>query len=419
MKTNIKRDVSRLHLTRAGVLGLLGVCLAVSVPTTASGEGTWIPLANTAPGGVETMLLMTDGTVLAQNGGGATWYRLKPDAYGHYVGGTWPTSTSMHFTRKYYSSDVMRDSRVFIAGAEYGTGTTNAEIYDPLGGSWTVIPIPDGIINKNNTVRSDNSNTGGFVDSPSVLLNNGQILISPVAPAVAGRTTTYDPATGSWSTAKLVRGSNEDEAGWVKLPDDSILTVDTGGYLSERYLPALNIWTNDANVPVGLYDPYGTELGPAFLLPNGKAFYIGSTPTTAYYTPSGNNSPGSWVQGPAIPNNLGAPDAPGAMMVNGKILCELSPTPTSGQHFPSPKYFYEFDYSAGANGTFRSFTHPTGHTRSTPRPTLIACSVCRMARSCIPTAAASFTFISPMARRWPPRNRRFMEAPGILTGHFT
>ena len=114
---------------------------------------------------------------------------------------------------------------------------------------------------------------------------------------------------------------------------------------------------------VGKIKLVAAKLGPEEqykLLPDGRAFYIGSTPTTAYYTPSGNNSPGSWVQGPAIPNNLGAPDAPGAMMVNGKILCELSPTPISGQHFPSPKYFYEFDYSAGANGTFTLIHAPDG-----------------------------------------------------------
>jgi len=40
----------------------------------------------------------------------------------------------------------------------------------------------------------------------------------------------------------LFRGSYQDEASWVKLPDDSILTIDPFGTLSERYIPASNSW---------------------------------------------------------------------------------------------------------------------------------------------------------------------------------
>jgi hypothetical protein len=47
------------------------------------------------------------------------------------------------------------------------------------------------------------------------------------------------------------------------------------------------------------------------------------------------------------------------MMNNGKILCAVSDTPTSGNHFPSPTSFYEFDYSVGG-GTFTSVLAPGG-----------------------------------------------------------
>ena len=43
---------------------------------------------------------------------------------------------------------------------------------------------------------------------------------------------------------------------------------------------------------VGKIKLVAAKLGPEEqykLLPDGRAFYIGSTPTTAYYTPSGNN----------------------------------------------------------------------------------------------------------------------------------
>src|ERR1017187_3810404 len=341
--------------------------LAVSalwLASRAAAEGIWTALANTAPGGVETMLLLSDGTVMAQNGGGTGWYSLTPDSAGHYVNGTWTTRVSMHYSRLYYSSDVLEDGRVFVAGAEYGNGTTNAEIYEPVGDSWSIVSIPAGIINKNNTIGGQGQNTEGFVDSDSVILNNGKVLILPNGTASFGETVIYDPVANSWSSSTLFRGNNEDEACSVKLPDDSILLVDSGGTTSERYIPASNSWVNDGTVPVTLYDPYGTEQGPAFLLPNGKTFFIGSPPHTAIYTPSGNTSPGTWIAGPNIPGNLGAPDAPAAMMFNGKILCALSPTPftLTGTNyvFTTPSYFYEYDYTVGAVGSFTQIHAPGG-----------------------------------------------------------
>jgi hypothetical protein len=47
------------------------------------------------------------------------------------------------------------------------------------------------------------------------------------------------------------------------------------------------------------------------------------------------------------------------MMVNGKILCIASPVPTSANHFPSPSYFYEYDYTT--NG-FTLINAPGGGT---------------------------------------------------------
>jgi hypothetical protein len=70
---------------------------------------------------------------------------------------------------------------------------------------------------------------------------------------------------------------------WVKLPDNSILFVDRNTTSSERYIPSLNQWVVDATVPVALYDPYGLETGSAFLLPDGRAFFLGSPGNTAYY----------------------------------------------------------------------------------------------------------------------------------------
>jgi hypothetical protein len=89
-------------------------------------------------------------------------------------------------------------------------------------------------------------------------------------------------------------------------------------------VPSLNQWVVDGNLPVD-YDSRA-ELGPGFLLPNGTVFFIGATTNTAIYTPGATpSSAGSWVAGPTMvfrTNELGAVDAPRAMMVN-RTCCLL------------------------------------------------------------------------------------------------
>jgi hypothetical protein len=309
---------------------VLAFVVAMAVCDSAVAQtGTWTQVANSAPGYIQTMLLLPDGTVMAQDANTYNnWYRLAPGAKGGYTNGTWTTLASMNDTRLYDSSQVLTNGRAFIAGGEYGTGTDSAEIYDPLLNLWTFCPGAG----------------ERFVDSISETLPNDSVLVAPVSPKTSGETVVFNASSNSWmNAAKLFRGSRQDEASWVKLPDGSILTIDPSGTNSERYIPSLNQWVNDANVPVSLYDIYGGELGPAFLLANGNAIFFGSQPHTAIYTPSGSTSPGTWVRGPDYPNNQGMPDAPGAMMVNGRILLATSPTPVSTNHFPSPMSYYEYD----------------------------------------------------------------------------
>ena len=78
----------------------------------------WTALANTAPDSISTMLLLTDGTVMAQGYGGthegdsAHWYKLTPDNTGSYVNGTWTTLTDMHHSRLFlrFRRDEKRQS---------------------------------------------------------------------------------------------------------------------------------------------------------------------------------------------------------------------------------------------------------------------------------------------------------------------
>jgi hypothetical protein len=323
----------------------LAVVLAL-VPVRTSAVGTWVPLTNRAPDNIDNLLLLSDGTVMAASGEpgaggtGNAWYRLTPDANGSYLNGSWSTLAPMNYTRLYYSSQVLRDGRVLVAGCEYGTGTNSAEVYDPVGNTWTVTPPPPA-----GQVR--------FHDSVSETLPNGNVLVAPVTPATYGGTVIYDVDSNVWEAGPTLANNSyyQDEASWVKLPDGSILSIDPFGTNSERYIPALNLWVSDANVPVEIYGGY--EMGPGFLLPDGRAFFLGGTGNTLFYTPSGTTNLGSWQADPVIPNGMVAADAPGAMMVNGKILCAL--TPTSG----IPTSFYEYDPVANS---FTQVNGPVGLT---------------------------------------------------------
>ena len=314
---------------RAALFSLLMMLDAVA-PSYRLAAGTWTPLANPAPVGVGLMLLLPDGTVMCQANGGSAWSRLTPDSHGSYVNGTWSSMASMNYTRLYYSSQVLRNGKVLVAGGEYGSGGPYAEIYDPAANTWTVAPNAPGVNN--------------FIDSISETLPNGNVMIAPVSPASYGGTVIWNTASNNWSTGPtLYRGDDQDEASWVKLPDGSILTIDPFGTSSERFIPSLNQWINDANVPVTMYGS-GGELGAGFLLPNGNAFYIGGTNHTAIYTPSGTTNAGVWTAGPTIPNGLAAVDAPAAMMVDGNILCALGPD----GGYDTPTYFYEYNYLSNA-----------------------------------------------------------------------
>ncbi|MEO5571043.1 MAG: T9SS type A sorting domain-containing protein [Bacteroidia bacterium] len=330
----------------SGILGIALIALFSFFTVQINAQGTWTAVANTAPdlsGGV--MLLLSDGTVIAKTESGGTdgigslWNKLTPDIHGSYVSGTWSSIAAMHNTRLYFSSQILKDGRVYVAGGEYGTGGSLGETYDPLTNVWT-----------------NNAAIGQTVsDANSEILPDGRVLQALVTGNLKG-TTIYNPATNTYGSGPTCVGIHN-ECAWVKLADNSVLMVDRNTTNSERYIPSLNQWVADGTVPVALYDPWGLETGGAVLLPDGRAFFIGSLANTAYYTPSGNSSPGTWAAGPTIPGSHGAPDAAAAMMVNGKVLCALSPVPTSGNHFPTPTSFYEFDY---VSNSFTQVNAPGG-----------------------------------------------------------
>ena len=325
----------------------------------------------------------------------------------------------MHDTRYDFSSDVLTDGRVFVAGGEYGTGKATAEVYDPVGNTWTTAPVPTALLNP----ASQSPEAGerqGFYDSISKILPDGSVLIAPDGASTTGGSLIYNPVSNTWSrgaTFFRVGYPDQAEATWVKLADDSILTVDPYGTNSERYIPSLTRWVRDANVPVKLFDDVGDEIGAAFLLPGGQAFWLGGTGHTAIYTPTGSTTAGTWVAGPDLPNGMATPDASAAMMVNGKILCAVSATlykDTNGNVvYPAPTSFCEYDPVANS---FASVVTARPGRLSIPRRITPRCSICPMAPCYFPPAGTtSFMFINPTVLRWSPASRASTASPGTPT----
>ena len=320
---------------------LLPVALLCSTVSACIAQGTWTPLANAAPQYNQgVMLQLTDGTVLVKTAAGGTagigsvWNRLTPDVHGSYINGTWSEVVGMVDGRLYFSAQVLRNGFVYVAGGEYGTGRTAAEIYSPNDDMWfptaTTIDMGDTLS-----------------DANSEILPDGRVLQAVVVSdaTVSHHTYLYDPATFTFSPGPNTLGL-DNESSWVKMKDNSILFADIYATTTERYIPATNTWVPDADLPTDLYDAYGYETGAAFMLPDGRAFFMGSTSKSAYYTPSGTTAPGTWTMGPDIPDSLGAPDAAAAMMPNGKILCAFSHTPTLDSVFHTRTMYFEFDYLA-------------------------------------------------------------------------
>ena len=302
-------------------------------------QGSWTALTHNAPhGNAGVMLLLTDGSVIAVTdslapGAGNYWDKLTPDNTGSYVNGTWTTIAPMHYSRYAFSTQVLQDGRVYIAGAEVGTGAANAEMYNPVTNTWTTIVNPQNL---------------RFEEANSMLLPNGKLLQAITNWDYPTSCYIFDPLTETFSLSDSSHLGSTVEASWVLLPDNSILMVDYASTITERFIPSLNIWKADAPVPANA-DFYGNsvEMGAGFMLPDGRAFILGASGHTAFYTPSGDTANGTWTVGPDIPDTLGTLDAPASMMINGKILFAASPLPfPQNNYYPfnPPTYFFEFDY---------------------------------------------------------------------------
>ncbi|MEO6836210.1 MAG: kelch repeat-containing protein [Candidatus Tumulicola sp.] len=303
--------------------------------------GSWSALTNQPSFSANAMLLLTDGTVMAQEVATQNWWRLTPDAFGSYVSGTWSTRATGPNAPTYFASAVLRDGRVFVSGGEDNFGNNgidiaDTEIYDPVADAWTTIASPPGW-----------TNVG---DAPCCLLPDGTVLLGSIFDT---RTAIYDPVADAWAAGAAKNDASSEET-WTLLPDGTVLVAECSRHpSSEKFVPAAGAWVSAGSVPVAndlVQSSVGSsnEIGPAIVMTDGSVFAIGASGHTAIYTmPAIANQPGSWAGGPDFPtdgngNLMQAFDAPAVLLPNGRALCIAGQVLGDGWA-GSPSLAFEFD----------------------------------------------------------------------------
>ena len=357
-------SAERRHIKRR-LLATSRILLTSSVlwlPEKTFGVGHWYSVSTNVADNIGLIMLLSDGTVLAE-GSGANWWQLTPGGNGHYTNGMLTARISSAWGHQTGSTAVLTNGNVYVGGGENGNGTNKVEIYNPVTGLWSTAVTT--------------AYFGNILDGNAMLLANGQVLIEPQGqpPAVfngSSSTYTFNPVNNQFSQTAGAPLNGIAEAAWVKLPNENILVIDsdnspTGARTAEYYNPYTGYWSNavaGGTVPNIWPNVTGsgaaTESGPAFLLPNGNAIFFGGNLITAVY------DNGIWSAGASLNNGEGMKDAPGAMMVNGKILLAVSPqgVNSAGTNIngTSPTSFYEYDYTAnGGTGGFVLAPNPPGN----------------------------------------------------------
>ncbi|MGO8673514.1 MAG: Ig-like domain repeat protein [Capsulimonadaceae bacterium] len=306
---------------------LSGCCFTMMQP--AAAQGTFMPATTLAPAGLDTPVLLTDGTVMIHVASDTnSWVTLIPDSSGNYVDGTWSVSSNNIAARSDYPSAILPDGRYWICGGANQAFTSDysaAEIFDPTTGIWSSAP------------DSPNPYTG---NSGMAQLANGQLLVGDES---VPNTAIYDPVMNTWTqTGSLIGSVNAGGEGWQLLPDGTVLNA---FQTAQRYLPTTGVWAADASLPEPLVD-LSNYVGPVAQLYNGQTFCIGAPGNTLIYTsPSTVTGMGSFAVGPQVPDDNVTDNTPACVEPDGDVLM-IGTAVVNG-----PATFFEYDPLTSAIST--------------------------------------------------------------------
>lgn len=329
---------------------------ALNAPSADASSNPWQTLNNVPNFNPGIMFLLTDGRVLIQdqganNSGTSNWWLLSPNSKGSYVDGSWQKAGAMPsgYMPMYAASSVLPDGRVIVEGGESnGSSTWVGEnlgaIYDPITNTWSAVAPPS----------NGQGEFSSIADAPSSLMADGSFIFGPSGNGDKGaelqqQSAILNSSDLSWKVVgKGMVGANP-EAGYTLLPSGKILMIDTPvdkPAKAEVFDPMTDTWTPTNPMPQTLLDPISAngspiaEIGPAITLLNGTVFAEGSNENTAIY----NEDTNSWTAGPKLPfdDNLQmkAEDAASAVLKDGSVLMDVSPTANS--EMVPPAHFYTF-----------------------------------------------------------------------------
>ncbi len=188
-------------------LGLLVKGAALQVPT-----GTWAPGgAMGQPRAGASAARLQDGRVLITGGNGASGALATAEFFN--ADGTIASAPPMNTARSRHISIALQDGRVLLAGGETtGGGVTNAaEIFDPVGNTWTNV-------------------TGGMLEAraghTASLLSDGRVLVAAGegSGTVSSTLEIFDPAQNTFNFAGALSSPRKNHAAAV-LADGRVLIV--------------------------------------------------------------------------------------------------------------------------------------------------------------------------------------------------
>jgi len=314
-------------------------------------EGTWTKLTNAPSSAVAHALMLSDGSVLVNSmyfsNHSDPWYRLIPDKTGSYLNGTWVNAGTLPsgYNPLYFASQLLPNGDVVIAGGEYNNGsgvwTTKGALYNPLTNTWTSTTAPSGWTT--------------IGDAESIMLPSGHMMLANCC-TTAQALLTLTGTTTTWTITGTGKSDENDEEGWVLLPDGNVLTVDAyvnsyskTGTNSEIYNYTTGTWSSAGSTIVQLWDSASScggeggasyEEGPGALRPGGTVFWTGANACGAGNTANYDTTTGTWTAGPTFPSTYDIADGPGSELPDGNVLLDASKG-----IFETGSAFYEWDGS--------------------------------------------------------------------------
>ena len=339
-------------------ISLAATTFVAGAPAAQADQNPWVQLS-TVPSNINPgiMFLLTNGNVLVQDqgqnqSGSSDWWILSPNKQGDYASGSWKQTGSMPAGYKplYAGSSVLPDGRVIVEGGELNgssdwVGQNLGAIYDPVSGTWSVVTPP----------KNGQGEFASIADAPSTLLGDGRFMFGPSGNGDQGATNQkkqaiLDPKTLTWTVTGTGMAGANPEAGFTLLNNDKVLLIDTVKEMlhsAELFDPATGKWSPTGSIPNSLLDPATAggsdiaEIGAAITLPSGLVFAEGSNKNTDIYDPVSN----SWTAGPDFPvvngKQTAAEDAGVAVLNNGNVLLDLSPTLNGELSTPASFYIYD------------------------------------------------------------------------------